>query len=292
MDKSSEPPRRSDRIEMAIEVEATGLDVQGRTFDEMAVTSSISRHGAVVALKSKLGPGQEFTLRSLKNNKDADVRVLGLIDIKGNRHVYGVALVDPAVDLWGVHFPVLNGEEEPLTRLVLQCGTCREREVVHFNEIEMQVFETNQEIRRFCRGCSGTTVWKQPKKDSFEVIKQEFQLNEEPLVPTPIAAAIKRKYERIATQASACIRQPDGSDEIVKCENISRGGLCFHSSNMYLEGSRIEVAVPCSPGAENIFVPAQIVHCHRIGQAFRVGAVYIRSSDLVRSYRGTSTVVE
>ena len=41
----------------------------------------------------------------------------------GHSHVYGAALVNPAVDLWGVHFPVLNGEEEPLTRLVLQCGT-------------------------------------------------------------------------------------------------------------------------------------------------------------------------
>jgi hypothetical protein len=290
MDQSSQSPRRSDRIEMAIEVEATGLDVQGRTFHEAAVTSSISRHGAVIALQAKLGRDQELILRSLKNSKEADVRVLGLIGIKENAHVYGVALVNPAVDLWGVHFPVLNGEEEPLTRLVLQCGTCEEREVAHFNEIEMRVFETNHEIRRFCRLCSGTTVWKQPKKDSFEVIKQEFQLNEEPLLP--IATVLKRKYERIATRASACIRRPDGSDDIVKCQNISRGGLCFHSSNMYLKGARIEVAMPWSPGAENIFVPAQIVYCHRIGQAFRVGAVYIRESDLVRSYRGTSTVVE
>jgi hypothetical protein len=291
MDKSSQSPRRSDRIEMAMEVEATGLDVQGRTFHEAAVTSSIGRHGAVVALRSKLGPGQELTLRSLKNNKEADVRVLGLIGMREKIHVYGVALVDPAVDLWDVHFPVLNGEEEPLTRLVLQCGTCQEREVAHFNEIEMQVFETNHEIRRFCRLCSGATVWKQPKTDSFEVIKQEFQLNEEKPAP-PIATSVKRKYERITTRASACIRRSDCSDEVVKCHNISRGGLCFHSSNMYLEGARIEVAVPCSPGSENIFVQAQIVYCHRIGQAFRVGAVYIRSSDLVRSYRGTSTVVE
>jgi hypothetical protein len=187
---------------------------------------------------------------------------------------------------------VLDGQETPLTRLVFECGTCHLLEVAHFNEIEMQVFDANHYIRRFCKTCSVATSWSQPQKDSsFETIKKELQLEETPMPPAA-EQTVKRKYERIATQASACIRKSDGSDEIVKCDNISRGGLCFRSPHIYLAGAQIEVSVPCSPGTGNIFIPAQIVHCHPVGGAFRVGATYLRPSDLIRSYKGTSTVVE
>jgi hypothetical protein len=277
---------------MAVEIEAIGLDVNGRTFHEAAVTSSISRHGAVIVLNSKLGPDQEMTIRCLKNNSEAEVRVLGLIGAIEDKHSYGVTLVNPANDLWGVRFPILDGQEEPLTRLVLECGTCHTIEVAHFNEIEMQVFDANHRIRRFCKLCSATTSWSQPKKDSsFEVIKQEFQLEQGPALQPLGTQIVKRKYERIATKASACIRKSDGSEEIVRCENISRGGLSFRSSQGYVAGARIEVSVPCSPGTGNIFIPAQIIHCHHIGGMFRVGAAYLRPSDLVRSYKGTSTIV-
>lgn len=276
---------------MAIEIEATGLNVNGRAFHETGITSSISRYGGVVILKSKLGPDQELTIRCVKTNTEAEMRVVGLIDVIGDKHSYGLALIDSANDLWGIHFPVLDGQETPLTRLVLECARCHLLEVAHFNEIEMQIFDANHHVRRFCKACSAATNWLQPQKDSsFEIIKQEFQLEETPLPPT--AAQIKRKYERIATKAPACIRKPDGAEEIVKSENISRGGLCFRSPRIYAAGTRIEVSVPYSPGTGNIFVPAEIVHCHQIGGGFRVGAVYLRPSDLVRSYKGTSTIVE
>jgi hypothetical protein len=48
----------------------------------------------------------------------------------------------------------------------------------------------------------------------------------------------------------ACIRHPGFEEEIVEVKDLSRGGLSFISSKGYIEGSRIEVAVPYSKGKQ------------------------------------------
>ena len=41
--------------------------------------------------------------------------------------------------------------------------------------------------------------------------------------------------------------------------NLARGGLSFHSTNSYAEGSGVEMAIPYTSRAPNIYVPAWIV---------------------------------
>jgi len=62
------------------------------------------------------------------------------------------------------------------------------------------------------------------------------------------------------------------------CEDLSKGGLSFRSRNKYEEGSRVEVAVPFTPGSGAIFVPIRIVFSQSIPTAglYRHGAAYIR----------------
>ena len=67
-------------------------------------------------------------------------------------------------------------------------------------------------------------------------------------------------------------------EEIAVCEDLSKGGLSFRSRNQYAEGSRVEVAVPFTPGAGAIFVPIRIVFSQSIPTAglYRHGAAYIK----------------
>jgi hypothetical protein len=58
----------------------------------------------------------------------------------------------------------------------------------------------------------------------------------------------------------ACIRDPQGWEEIVKTENISRGGLRFKSQKYYSEDWVLEVALPYSHGGANIFSAAKVKH--------------------------------
>jgi hypothetical protein len=69
------------------------------------------------------------------------------------------------------------------------------------------------------------------------------------------------------------------ADEIVPCEDMSRGGFSFHSSRQYSEEMTLEAAIPYADAATSIFVPAQIANVREIqkGKLFRYGVSYIRS---------------
>lgn len=251
---------------------------RGRPFCERGNTSIVSRHGAVIIVNSSLATDQELTIRCLSNNKEAEVRVVGPIAGPDNERFYGVEFLDPAVNLWGIEFPSLTGAEDALARILLRCSLCQATEVAHLDEIEIQVFDETQSIQRFCKHCSATTAWKPGPQDADEPISQSDKGTPEPSAAPPTPVQNKRKYNRIKTTMSACIRQPGFPEEIVICENLSRGGLRFRSPSRYLPGSRIEVAVPYSAGSGNIFVPARIVYVQEFGNLFAIGAAYVGAS--------------
>ena len=86
-------------------------------------------------------------------------------------------------------------------------------------------------------------------------------------------SAVRRWYRWCTDQGL-----PGFQEEIAVCEDLSKGGISFRSRNQYEEGSRVEVAVPYTPGSGAIFVPIRIVFSQPISTAglFRHGAAYIR----------------
>jgi PilZ domain len=91
----------------------------------------------------------------------------------------------------------------------------------------------------------------------------------------------KRQHVRITVSFSACVRHPAHADEIVECENVSKGGACFHSLQQYPLDSFIEIAAPFSPGEAALFVPAQIKRVEPLsgGLVFRYGVEYTKFSS-------------
>ena len=101
----------------------------------------------------------------------------------------------------------------------------------------------------------------------------------EPPPPEPDAARVnRRKHARVKVSYSACIRHADRGDDIVTCEDMSRGGLCFKSRKRYYDRTLIEVAVPYISGQPALFVPAQIVFFQELPeqQLFRYGVAYLQ----------------
>jgi hypothetical protein len=90
----------------------------------------------------------------------------------------------------------------------------------------------------------------------------------------------RRKHARTRVNFKACVRRPGLADDIVACEDMSRGGLRFKSSKKYFEKMLIEVAVPYSPGDQAIFVSAQIAYVQELTEQnmYRCGVMYLRSS--------------
>jgi hypothetical protein len=90
----------------------------------------------------------------------------------------------------------------------------------------------------------------------------------------------RRKHARTRVNFKACVRRPGLPDDVVACEDMSRGGLRFKSSKKYFEKMLIEVAVPYSPGDQAIFVSAQIAYVQELTEQnmYRCGVMYLRSS--------------
>ena len=98
--------------------------------------------------------------------------------------------------------------------------------------------------------------------------------------PTDRKAAVpldnRRKHTRTKVSYKACVRRSGFTDDVVTCEDMSKGGLCFKSRKKYFERTAIEVAVPYSPGGNAIFVPAEIVWVVEItpDKLYKCGVAY------------------
>jgi hypothetical protein len=274
--RGDRPVRSSDRVNLVIPIEAFVTDVSGRVVTATGSTLVVSRSGATIVLNQALTADQELTIRCLPSKREVAARVLGPIAGRDLEFVYGIDFLNAAAAPWGIEFPLLNGAEDTLARAVLQCGSCPIQEIVHFDESDFRVFEANHSVPRFCRNCSATTSWKQA---DFPASTEGRQQPDSSGSETR-KEKTKRKYERVKTKVSACIRRSGFPDEIVPCEDYSRGGFCFASPKPFRERSRIEVALPyAKTGNGNIFVHARIVHVQKAAGKFKVGCSYLNSDD-------------
>ncbi len=283
-------PRRTDRVSLTLFLEISGTDNQGNAFSEPGKTLLINRHGAVIVFDRVLDPEQKVHLRRRapgEAHREADVRVVGQFGRQKDGLLYGVEILDQAVDLWGVEFPPAGDSGEAVARMLLQCTYCRSREVAYLNEIELRGFETNRGIARHCKMCGVPSIWTQAPHEDEEKLTARSRARrgiEADILP-PEGEQRERKRMRLKTRLTACIRQQGTDDELAVCEDISPLGLCFRSKRLYEAGTQIDVAVPYSPEAANIFLPARIVYAEKLPKAglFRHGTEYRKVVPIVAS---------
>lgn len=271
----SEGLRQSDRVAFRMPVEATWFADGGLQVTRTAQTLLVSRNGGVLKLTEKLEAGREFTLKRQRDGeypRTARARVVAEIDQEADGFIYAIHILEPRTDFWDIDFPAPHKGEEALARLLMECSFCQRREVVYLNELELKSFEIRKCVARHCKHCDTPSIWVEAQT--------EWKVQE---VPAPRASAEdrvvpRRNRTRVKARVLACIRRRGFAEEIAVCEDLSKGGISFRSRNQYEEGSRVEVAVPYTPGSSAIFVPIRIVFSQPIAAAglFRHGAAYIR----------------
>jgi hypothetical protein len=270
--------RQSDRVSLQMQVEATWFNSSGVAMQQSAQTLLVSRNGGVIRLQEKLFPSQELVLhRKLDGDqtKTARARIVAEIDREPDGFIYAIAIIDPRVDFWDIDFPAPHKAEEALARLLMECSFCQRREVVYLNEMELKSFEIRKCVARLCSHCDSPSIWVETQSQfAIEEALPSRSAVEERVIP-------RRNRTRVKARVLACIRRRGFQEEVAVCEDLSKGGISFRSRNHYPEGTRLEVAVPYTPGAGAIFVPIRIVFSQPIASAglFRHGAAYLRTPD-------------
>lgn len=280
---ASAPVRRSDRVSLTLLLEASGVDGQGKEFKEPARTLLINRTGAVIVLGRELAPEQQIHLQRRapsEAHRKSQVRVVGQFGREKDGYLYGIEIPDPSVDLWGVEFPPVADSLEAVARMLVECSYCRSREVVHLNELELRAFETNRGIARHCKVCGVPSIWTQAQHEDEKKLTARASRgrrgSETQGSPPKDGEQRERQRMRLQTRLTACVRQAGEDDELAVCEDISPMGMCFRSKRRYEAGAPIEVAVPYSPDAANIFLPARVIYSEQMPKAglFRHGTEY------------------
>ncbi len=293
-----EGARRSSRIPREIAILLVGSDMEGKMFSEQTKTVVLSCHGAGIVSQYALSAEQELILRRLDTDKEAEVRVVGKLGAHDKTYTYGVAFLNPDLDLWGIKFPRMTDSEKEASRVLLQCSGCKAREMVQHSDLESDVYLVNEGIVRSCKSCGSSTFWKRATDDTGdepvprESVPPEAEEVGEPVETSPAASLDsarapapaarpenKRKHVRTTVNFKAFVRSQAFGDDIVTCEDISRGGLRFKSRREYVAKTEIEVAAPYSPGTPDIFVRGQIVYVVELKQErrFRCGVCYAKS---------------
>lgn len=280
---SSASLRRTDRVSLTLLLEASGQNARAEEFKAPSRTLLINRGGAVIILDQELAPEQFIHLQRRaphESHRKGQVRVVGQFGRQKDGYLYGIELPDASMDLWGVEFPPIAESTEAVARMLLECTYCRSREVVHMNELELRAFETNRGIARHCKTCGVPSIWTQaPHEDEDKLTPRKRRGAADGPGAIPESGEQRgRERMRLKTRLTACIRQAGADDELAVCEDISPVGMCFRSKRKYAADASIDVAVPYSPDAANIFLPARVVYSEEMPKAglFRHGTEYRR----------------
>lgn len=280
---------RSGHIQKETAILLIGSDAQGKGFIEQTKTVVLSRFGAGIVSTHKLCIEQELVFVDVESEKEAEIRVVGQIGTASGSYTYGVAFLNPDVDFWGIDFPCLTGVEIQAPGMALQCNSCGCREVIAPGALESDIYTIHGGIVRDCKRCKNSTFWTQtsgsvPDSPALPEVAPALPA---PAIPSGTGSAVvknRRKHARINVNFNACVRNPGSEDAVALCENVSRGGLCFKSSQRYYETAHIEVAAPYSPRSHCILVPAQIVYVQELPEEgmFRYGVHYFGPANDAR----------
>ncbi len=258
-------PRRSDRVYLELEVVVSGADALGQDFVEVARTLALSRHGAKILSARTLVPEQVVRIQCRRTRREADARIVGQIGEDSEGYYYGIELLDPDVNIWGIEFPPLAESDMAVGRVLLECPCCHGQEVTYLDVFAMEVLLAEERLSRRCQRCNDTTLWGRtaPRALEEEMLPGTRPLADQQVQP-PRRTRSDRKHVRVNMKIDVCVRHPQFGKEVTVTENVSRGGFRFKSAKQYREGSVIEFALPYSPAGGNIFASARVVYAERL----------------------------
>ena len=97
--------RRSTRVAIDFPVTVIGQDLDGRIFAEKTRTMTVSAHGALVEMGTRIDPQKPVYLENAKVGAEVQCRVAFQKDSKKDKFEVGLEFATPFARFWGMNFP-------------------------------------------------------------------------------------------------------------------------------------------------------------------------------------------
>jgi hypothetical protein len=97
--------RRSERLSLGVVLVVRGQSVEGEAFQEATFTTSVSAHGALVVMSTKVALGQTIYLKNPNTQKEMEGRVTRFGPLHGNQAQVGIDFAHPTLTFWPAVFP-------------------------------------------------------------------------------------------------------------------------------------------------------------------------------------------
>ena len=239
---------------------------RGEDFLGDGETIDVSHDGASIMLHRDLRVGQTIKIRRVGANNEALARVVGCYrDHTSTGRVFGVALSDTESNLWDIVFPPSAALADAVLRTLLRCVACGRLEVSYLNEFESDLFLNHPSVARLCGKCGGWTTWTRPYGTIPAASEASARggLAQLDAQDAGLQNLNNRSDQRLRTETVGCIRNLSFGNEIVLVSGLAREGVNFFSANQYPEGASIEMAIPYTSRAPNVFSLVRIVGARR-----------------------------
>jgi len=98
--------RRTLRVAMALPVIVHGQNDLGEKFCVRAITRSINKQGALLALDEMVVPGQALLIVNENTSRSAETRVANVMRERDGKLYVGLEFVNPDTNFWMMTFPI------------------------------------------------------------------------------------------------------------------------------------------------------------------------------------------
>ena len=97
--------RRSQRLPLRVPVLVYEPGTDKRFLLEETCTMTVNKHGGVIALGARVGPGQRLVLTNKNTRECKECRVVYVGPSQLGKKLVGIEFTQPAPDFWNISFP-------------------------------------------------------------------------------------------------------------------------------------------------------------------------------------------
>jgi len=228
-------------------------------FSEDTHTVFVNRDGALIGLKHPVAPGETVRIINLENTREADFRVAGSMRFeRGEVTEWGMECLDKNRSLWEIDFPSPISPAGEKAGALLECEACKKQGLRVLTLEEVEVLESVGRLEQLCGACGDLTTW------VFAAVKRRPKAVTEPAkvaAPEPEkwdGKSERRAFKRVALKLPVLIRNRGGEAEIVKTEDVSKGGIAVCMQMKLAVGAGVTVVCPYSEGGQQIEQEAEV----------------------------------